>query len=205
MMERPVSPTQPLLDAIRAVLESIGTVRPASPGPRRQSALDLLYEDEHSVVGVSAFETVQDLIASWLDAQDDLSRIMSAVIPSMNSKAWDGYLIAVTGQVPRSTEAADLAAIRSNTRRARKLVITGDDVGHGSAGIRNGIRRGLAPLLPLELPEETSGADPIAGLPSRISVPGMTAADVAAVIAAYEDGLPPLQALHQRMALGGAG
>jgi hypothetical protein len=197
------SSTQRLLDAIRAVLDGIETTRVHVNLPRG-SALDLLYEDVHSVIGVVACNTVEELIEVWLAAQDDVTSIMSGVIPSTNSKAWDGYLVAATEQVPRDEQVAEVAAIRANTRRLRKLVMTGDDIGRDAIRFRNGIRRCLAPLLPLEIQQQGPAADPISGLPSRVSVPGMTSQDVLVVIEAYETGVPPLQALHERVTARGA-
>ncbi len=203
MTEAPDRTIEPLLKSVGIVLEKAGILRRTITEVPGRNALDLLYEDKHAIIGVAAFESVHDLMDGWLDAQDALTRIISGVIPSTNSKAWDGYLVAMTDRVPRTSEAVALAAIRSNTRRLRKLVITGDDLGQGIIALRNGVRRSLAPLLPLALPPTDAAADSIAGLPDRISVPGLTPDDIRSVVNAFEAGLPPLQALHSRVTDGG--
>ena len=111
-------------------------------------------------------------------------------------------LILVTlGGVPDEL-AAELSAIRSDTRRLRKLVLTADDLPSrvfDPLELSPHVRRTLAPILDLDLDTTSGRVDPLATLPSRIAGTLQFHMHLDVVIAAYEAGESPLEALHERL------
>lgn len=194
-----------LESAIQGVLKSI-EAQPLSRDRLGSGPLGGVYEDPLAVIGYAVFESVSRLRADWISAQEQLAKTISGALYNMGSKAWDGYLILATPERGSSDDAADLTAIRSNTRRLRKLVITGTELGDEPldvALLRSSVHRALAPLRPLSIPESVGAIDPLAGLPTRVSVHGLSTADLEAVVAAYVEGRPMIQALHSRLQGGG--
>ena len=187
-----------LESAIHGVLKSIDA-QPLSRDRLGPGPLSGIYEDPLSVIGYAVFENLDALRSEWVAAQEQLSAAISGALYNMGPKAWDGYLILATPERASSNDAVELTAIRSNTRRLRKLVITGSELGDEpmeATLIRSAVHRALAPLRPLSLPQSVGAIDPLAGLPSRISVRGLSAANIDAVVSAYVEGRPMLQSLH---------
>jgi hypothetical protein len=190
-----------LESAIQGVLKSIeaqplGRDR-LGPGP-----LGGVYEDPLAVIGYAVFESVGRLRSDWITAQEQLAKTISGALHNMGSKAWDGYLILATPERASSQDAAALTAIRSNTRRLRKFVITGSELGDEPLDvelIRSSVHRALAPLRPLSIPQSVGAIDPLAGLPARVVVHGLSSAELDAVVSAYVEGKPMIQALHRRL------
>lgn len=183
---------------IEAFLESTGSrpVRRARPG---EGPLQGLFEDALTVVGYAVYQSVGELLSSWMDAQDQMAMAISRSQFDLGAKAWDGYLILATPERAASDQSVELTAIRSNTRRLRKLLILGEDIQMiGGRSLATGVARSLAALAPLDLPLGTGIADPLASLGSRVHVPGLTAGDVDAVVGAYRESRPLIQVLHDR-------
>lgn len=194
-----------LESAIRGVLKSI-EAQPLGGDRLGSGPLGGVYEDPLAVIGYAVFESVGRLRADWIAAQEQLAKTISGALYNMGSKAWDGYLILATPERATSEDAADLTAIRSNTRRLRKLVITGTELGDEPFDVelvRSSVHRALAPLRPLSIPQSVGAIDPLAGLPARVAVPGLSSADLEAVVSAYVEGKPMIQALHSRLHGGG--
>jgi hypothetical protein len=84
----------------------------------------------------------------------------------------------------------------------RKLVLTADDLPSrvfDPLELTPQVRRTLAPILDLDLDTTPGRADPLATLPSRVAGALNSNAHLDVVIAAYEAGEPPLEALHERL------
>lgn len=190
---------QLLASMIRGVLESVGSqpvgIERVGVGP-----LAAIYEDRAAVVGFAVYDEVNQLVSGWLDAQEQLSRALASSLYDMRDKAWDGYLVLGTPQRSSATDGVHLTAIRANTRRVRKLIITGDEIVNQGAtdaeNMRAAVMRGLAPLLPLNLGDGPGLTDPLMSLSTRMRTPGVQPSLIDAVVDAYRDGRPMLQALH---------
>lgn len=169
-----------------------------------QGPLQGLFEDTLTVVGYAVYETVGELLNSWIDSQDQMAKAISRSNFDLGAKAWDGYLVLATPEQTSPDQSADVAAIRSNTRRLRKLLVLGEDVQPiGSRSLVTGVARCLAPLAPLDLSFGSGTVDPLSNLGSRLSVPGLSIDQVNAVVDAYRNGRPLIQALHDRTNAGG--
>lgn len=194
-----------LESAIKGVLKSIDAL-PLGRDRIGSGPLGGVYEDPLAVIGYAVFESVAQLRDEWITAQEQLATTISGAVYNMGSKAWDGYLILATPERSTPDDAAAVTAIRSNTRRLRKLVITGTELGDESLDVelvRSSVHRALAPLRPLSMPRSVGAIDPLAGLSARVDVPGLSSADLAAVVSAYIEGKPMIQALHSRLQDGG--
>lgn len=183
---------------IGSFLESTGSHRV----PRAQTGdgpLHGIFEDALTVVGYVVYQTVGQLLSSWMDAQDQMAKVISLSDFDLGAKAWDGYLVLATPEQATPDQSVELTGIRSNTRRLRKLLVLGEDVQlTGERSLGTGVARSLAALAPLELPLGTGMADPLASLGSRVHVPGLSAADIDAVVSAYRESRPLIQVLHER-------
>jgi hypothetical protein len=199
-MTHPVGSQPELLAVVDVVLSSANSKRIPTDALEDWGVLAAAYEDPHSFVGVAYFPSLSGLIAGWLDAQERLGRLASTVT-QLGAKAWDGYLVLLCDQSSSPDTAAEVTAIRSNTRRLRKLVITGDDLMQGDQPIPPvvAVRRALAPLLPIDVPPDSGFVDPVSTLSARITVPGLEASDIDVVVEAHELGLPMVAALHERL------
>jgi hypothetical protein len=178
---------------IEEFLESHGShpVRQALLG---RGPLQGIFEDPLTVVGYVVYESVGEMLDSWLDAQDQMARAIGQSKFDLGAKAWDGYLILATPERATSDQSVELTAIRTNTRRLRKLLILGDE-GQSQSYL---VSRSLAALAPLDLPINAGMTDPLAGLPSRIQVPGLLEDDIQEVVNAYRESRPLIQVLHER-------
>lgn len=184
---------------IRAFLFATGA-KPLSADGLGRGPLAGMFEDPLTVVGFAVYETTDELISSWLDAQDQMAKALSRSDFDLGAKAWDGYLILATSQGSLPDQSVQLASIRTNTKRLRKILVLGEDLDtlSGQHGVESAIARCLAPLAPLELGAGAGAPDPLAGLSDRVEVPGLDRADIEAVVAAYRDSRPLIQVLHER-------
>jgi hypothetical protein len=157
------------------------------------------FEDPYAIVAVRTFATLPELTQMWLETQDQVVDLVTRSVTSIDAKAWDGYLVLATADRVPIGRASDLQAITSNTRRIRKLVVTGDDlVGAASeAAYIVAVRRSLASLLPLQIEVVHDVIDPLEELPSRLQAVGVSTQDVRTMLDAYRDGRPMVGALHE--------
>lgn len=159
-----------------------------------------LYEDRFSIVGCFYFDSFTSLSNNWLDAQDLLVSVLSANLPQGDAKSWDGYLVLLTNGSVSRNQALKLTEIRFNTRRVRKVVITGDDL-----RVRDGtdmlpqLRRNLGPVLPLTIQVQPRPTDPLSSVAERLSHSAARTGQVAAVLEAYRKGKPLVTALHDHL------
>lgn len=162
----------------------------------------MAFEDEYSVIAVWTFASVEELVAGWGAAQDHVVDFLGANVIATDPKAWDGYLILLAMDGVPEGLVAELSNIRSDTRRVRKLVLTADDLPSRVADpleLAPHVRRTLAPILDLDLDSTPGRTDPLSSLPTRIAGSLSITTHLDAVIAAYESGESPLEALHARL------
>jgi hypothetical protein len=165
-----------------------------------------MFEDPLTVVGYAVYESTDDIVRLWLEAQDQMAKAISRSDFDLGAKAWDGYLILATPQRSTPEQSVQLTSIRSNTRRLRKLLVLGEDIEPrpGQKSVESAISRCLAALAPLELGSAAGAADPLASLSARLEIPGLDRSDIDSVVDAYRDSRPLIQVLHERAGQGGA-
>lgn len=100
------------------------------------------FEDDVSIVGVAQFRSWSTLRDSWLDAQSVLVDLLSDRLDRSDPKAWEGYLVLLTLDLPPSP--AEVDEIRRDTARLRKIVATGEELTRVSQ-----VEDALLPVLPL--------------------------------------------------------
>ncbi|MFF1251769.1 hypothetical protein ACFVYC_04640 [Pseudarthrobacter sp. NPDC058329] len=157
------------------------------------------YEDKYSIIAIWTYESFSKISDQWIAAQDEVIKLMSSNISSSDPKAWDGYLLLVTNEGIPSGMADRLNEIRTDTRRIRKLVITGDDL-PGTAGseleITQGIRRLLAPVLNVSIERSLMQSDPLTAITDRSEFSHQMESDLMVALGAYRRGLPMVEAIH---------
>ncbi|MGH2403880.1 MAG: hypothetical protein ACRDGN_05370, partial [bacterium] len=104
-----------------------------------------LLEDAYGIVAVVVYETWEDLVTRWPDAQGFLVDLISKHVSSADAKAWEGYLVLLTPAVIGMASRSDADRIRYDTTRVRKLLATGEELRTVSD-----VERVLLPLLPLD-------------------------------------------------------
>lgn len=189
---------------IRGFLTATGA-KPLSTDGLGRGPLAGMFEDPLTVVGYAVYETTDELVRSWLDAQDQMARAISHSDFDLGAKAWDGYLILATSQRSMPDQSVPLASIRTNTKRLRKILVLGEDLAlrSGQQSVESAIARCLAPLAPLELGTGARASDPLTGLSDRLEVPGLDRADIDALVTAYRESRPLIQVLHEGVRRGG--
>jgi hypothetical protein len=153
-----------------------------------------LFEDEYAIVGLAVFETCGDLLRSWPDVQDKLVNVISRNVGKHELKSWDGYLVLLTPSLAPS-ETAAIEFVRYDTRRVRKLVATGDDLGLAAE-----VRRVLRPLLPLQLsPPSSEQASALDLLPSLLKADNIPERVTKRLINAHKRQEPLLERLNDEL------
>lgn len=192
-----VSPEESISATVDFVLTSEKIRRIARERLSDWPATATAYEDPYCIIGVWNFATFSDLEESWLNAQELVADLVSANVSSLDAKSWDGYLVLVTSGRAGPRQASELARIRNNTRRIRKIVITGDDLNlETEESLRASLRRQLGALLPLHLEEHLGTVDPFIDLPSRVTSASLGPGEVRCVLDARHSGKPMIAALH---------
>jgi hypothetical protein len=183
--------TSQLLAAVSERLDSGGYTR-ISPDEGWTSNVRL-FEDPYAIVAVLAFETWDDLTEGWPDAQGVLVELISAHLTRPEPKSWDGYLVLLTPGVPPSTARSQLAAIRYDTNRVRKLVAAGDEL-----RTLDDVEQALLPLLPLEVESQVESAPALLErLPALLAERGIDVRAARAAIDAFASNESILERLHQ--------
>lgn len=140
-----------------------------------------------------------------MDAQDLLVHLMGRHLSSGDAKSWDGYLLLVTvGFVVTQEQAIQVSRVRSDTRRVRKLVVTGDDIGYvaGSQSEVERLRRCLGPLMSISTNTMGAATDPLASLPSRVFMDEQRQRNMSTIIDAHKGGKALVPALHGSLTRG---
>ena len=159
------------------------------------------YEDEFAVVAIWPYDSFSELADQWLVAQDAMARLVSTNIVSPDPKAWDGYLILCTSDRVPVHLAAELNSIRADTRRLRKLVVTGDDLRDELTDLGTQVRRAIAPVVRLRIDVADAHTDPLATITDRLLGTEEFKEDLQTVLNAYARGESTVPALHNAIAV----
>lgn len=152
-----------------------------------------VFEDVYNIVAIAAYNTWTELDDNWKDAQAALVELISQYLERSDAKAWDGYLVLITPSILNQEEIAHLINIRYNTSHLRKLVAAGNEL-----TVLQDVKRILAPLLPLQVdPLPVERRSVLDELPSLLSGRGISSPAVKAVVDAYQDQKPLVEALHK--------
>jgi hypothetical protein len=157
------------------------------------------YEDQYSIIAIWPYDSFHDISDQWISAQDDVISLMSSNISSSDPKSWDGYLVLVTTEGIPEGMADRLNEIRSDTRRIRKLVVTGDDLpgtAESELEITQALRRLLAPVVNVSIEKSLMQPDPLATIAGRAALSPQMESDLMIALGAYRRGLPPIEAIH---------
>jgi hypothetical protein len=148
-------------------------------------------EDPLAIVGVAGFDSWTELAAGWSIAQDRIVSAIGGRIASGEPKAWDGYLALLTPQQLTEGEQGEAARIRYDTRRLRKIVITGDE-----APNLGRLPSALLPVRPILEEGDLERFDPLARLRDHLIRAGAEAGAVDALLEAYTEGRLLMDAIH---------
>lgn len=149
------------------------------------------YEDEVSIVGVSQFRSWSALRDSWLGAQSVLVDLLSERLDRSDPKAWEGYLVLLTLDLPPTS--AEVDEIRRDTARLRKIVATGADMTSVTQ-----VEDALLPVLPLSGGVLRHDASSILDrLPSLLVGKGIDENVTLRVLNAFEKDQPLMEAVAE--------
>jgi hypothetical protein len=152
-----------------------------------------VFEDLLSVVAVVVFETWHELSSHWADAQAALVELMTEYFLTFEAKAWDGYLVVLTpGNA--GVQFGEVEQIRYDVSQVRKLVADGSEL-----ATTKDLERLLAPLLPLTRVSvgATGPASVLEALMADLVGGGVDEAAIRAVVSAFENDQPLMDALHR--------
>ena len=152
-----------------------------------------LFEDPYGIVAVFTYETWGDLSATWQDAQGRLVDLISTHLRRPEAKAWEGYVVLLTPSPTPLDARANLAEIRYDTNRVRKLVATGDEL-----KTLDDVLEALLPLLPLDVEEQIEASAALLDrLPALLADHGIEPQAAQSVIRAFMANESPLERLHE--------
>ena len=156
-------------------------------------ALDArLFEDPFCVAAVVAFNTCQELLERWPDAQSALIDAVSVRLSRSEPKAWDAYLVLLTPALVSEDVRPDVTAIRYDTTRLRKLVATGDEL-----QTLEDVRRAIMPLLPVS-PASLAGTRAVLDqLIDVLAARGVDRERVTAMVSAFASNRPVMATLYK--------
>lgn len=184
-----------LMAAASSVLEEGGYQRIDKGFSEWSTATARLFEDEYNVVGVAVFPTCGELLSAWADLQASLVDVIARRVGPAENKAWDGYLVLMTSAIAPSGR-LETEDVRYDTTRLRKLVITGENLNEPGD-----IDRLLRTLLPL--PDQGGTIrqrSALAMLPEVMAQHGIRLALTEALVKAFQDQRPLMDAVHRSRA-----
>jgi hypothetical protein len=152
-----------------------------------------VFEDSYGIVALRVYDTWQQLIADWTDAQGRLVDLISTYVRRGEPKTWEGYLVLLTvGQIVDG-EHQQMVDLRYDTNRVRKLVAAAEDL-DSLADVRTALR----PLLPLQIDEpESSGSGLLGRLPELLASQGIDREVTEIAIDAFSRNQSIMQRLHE--------
>src|ERR1035441_1156491 len=128
-----------LLHDVEAVLLAAGYDTRMAPEPGNP-----LYFEDYSIFGFCvAYETVEDLITTWLRNQENFLTLHAPSLRQASQKAWNCYAVHVTAAAATERELRELLNIEEDFRSTRKIA----RAGLSTAG---DLTRALYPLLPIQ-------------------------------------------------------
>lgn len=154
-----------------------------------------LFEDQYGVALVVVYETWRSLAEGWSDDQARLVELMSAHMTRVDPKAWEGYLVLLCASAPPPEEMHRLQELRYDVTRVRKLVAAGSELNDAAD-----VERAILPLLPIgtsgQMEPEASALDL---LPKLLEEEGIDESDTDALLTAFREQRPMLDAIHRRV------
>jgi hypothetical protein len=157
-----------------------------------------LFEDEVCFVAVCTFLDWPALSVAWHDAQEVLGTLIGGRVAAFDPKTWDGYLVLGVGQTLTPNDRAEAVSIRYDTRRARKIVISGDEVLSVSA-----LELALMPVRPMLVATATPDArDPLAELLEHMRRTSTEPDGIEQLLDSYRRGRLLIEDLHQSRSAG---
>lgn len=179
--------TSVILDAVASLLERSGMRRVHFNEP--MTHLTRIFESSEVLVGLAVFETSNEIVTGWVDAEESLARLASERLDAQDPKAWDLYLVLITGDRSIGNE-PPLERARIDTKRARKLIVTaGDRPARSVLGAF--LRRQIAGLLPIPEIQHSRIDDPVEEV-ARAFGPSSPVPDLAKAYASGEALMPQL-------------
>ncbi len=140
------------------------------------------------------YEGWASLRDGWGDDQARLVELISAYMTRSDPKSWEGYLVLLCPASPPAEDIGRLEEIRYDVTRVRKLIAVGEELGE-----LTDVERAILPLLPVlgptQLEPESSALDL---LPELLEEQGIDRTDTGALIEAFCEQRPLLEAIHRR-------
>lgn len=165
---------------------SVAEVSAVRPGSSR------VFEDPFGIVSVNVYDTWSEMQTSWNEAQGLLVELMSTHLTRPEPKAWEGYLVLLCPTPVPVQDRNQVANLRYDTNRVRKLVATGDDL-----ETLEDVRSALLPLLPLEVkPPSASGSGLLDRLPELLHDHGIEPSITRVVVDAFVANDSIVERLH---------
>ena len=190
MIEESLTTSQLLAAASETLLAGDYSAVAAPPNWTNSNAR--VFEDAYGIVAVVVYETWSDLVAQWPDAQGQLVELISEHLARPEAKAWEGYLALLTPVAAPLEARSQIAEIRYDTGRVRKLVATGDEL-----QTLDDIKRALLPVLPLEVGAQLeSGVGLLDRLPKLLAAQGIDEDLTRVLVVAFENNQILLEQLH---------
>lgn len=151
-----------------------------------------VYEDPYSVVAVYTYDSPDQLLHSWPDAQGEFVSALAPFLSPDEDKSWDGYLVLLALELPDPHDAEAISRVAYDTTHVRKLVATGE-------GLKtlSDVARALLPLLPLQAAERSEDASSnLDLLPDVLSGKGVPQEVTRLLLHAFEAQRPMITALY---------
>lgn len=178
-----------ILDTVDNLLQRSGMRRvPVTEGATH---LARVFESSDALVGLASFETSRELADQWTDAEEALTRFASSRLDAQDPKAWDLYLVLITGDRSVGNE-EPIERARIDTRRARKLTVAAGDRPEDSV-LGAFVRRQIAGLLPIPEIERSPIEDPVEEVASSFG----PSSPVPTLVRAYANGEALMSELHR--------
>ena len=181
-----------ILDTVDNLLQRSGMRR--VPVAEATTHLARVFESSDALVGLAAFETSRELVDEWTDAEEALTRFASSRLDAQDPKAWDLYLVLITGDRSVGNE-EPIERARIDTRRARKLTVTAGDRQEDTV-LGAFVRRQVAGLLPIPEIERARIDDPVEEVASTFG----STSPVPTLVSAYTSGEALMSELHRWLA-----
>jgi hypothetical protein len=162
------------------------------PTPSSWPATARLFEDPYGIVALHVYDGWPQLRDNWNVAQGLLVDIISEHLHRPEPKAWEGYLVLLTGSPILDVNRRDIVDLRYNTNRVRKLVATGYEL-----ETLSDVRSVLLPLLPLDVkPPSISRAGLLDRLPALLQKEGIGERVTELAISAFLGNESIMERLH---------
>jgi hypothetical protein len=151
-----------------------------------------LFEDPYCLAAVVVYDTWQELLERWPDAQAAVVDIVSARLGKSEPKSWDVYLVLLTAAFADTLAARELNAIRYDTTRVRKLISTGEEL-----TTLDDVKRTILPLLPVSPVSLEPPRDILEQLVDALADRGVDRDDVSRVVDAFSKNEALMPALNR--------